>query len=422
MERELLVVGGGPAGAAAAIAASRLGISTLLVEKGDRFRDKYCGGGVTALALQHLKEIGAGEVEETFEEVCEGHVLVLPGERVLVDAVKGLQYGMVRRSVFDAKLREIAESSGAEVKHGSWVTQVQLRGDRVVARTRKGEEFSARYLVVSTGAGDRLPEQLGFPARRPEDLGHCWGTEAPYDARSQVSEWRRRYGFAPIFLFFGFVTYGYFWVFPKGNHMNVGMGTTLPESAKYGKLHLEGYRKGLELASKLGILKDTSPFRVDRSWLIPAKPRACTTAPELRTLLAGDAAGFVHPLTGEGISGSVRSGVLAARAVKEALDREDPAALKLYEESWRSELWPEIDYGLRMTRIMYSSPALQSFALRAIMADEKATKLLSLLLYRASPTATRDLYRYVVRSFPALAAKAVFAGKERNYSGVGAKH
>ncbi|MEM4412517.1 MAG: hypothetical protein QXO66_06710 [Thermofilum sp.] len=108
--------------------------------------------------------------------------------------------------------------------------------------------------------------------------------------------------------------------------------------------------------------------------------------------------------------------------MKEALDKEDPAALKIYEESWRSELWPEIDYGLRMARIMYSSPALQSFALRAIMADEKATKLLSLLLHRVSPVATRDLYRYVVRSFPALAAKAVFAGKERNYSRVSAKH
>ncbi|MEM0460375.1 MAG: hypothetical protein QXZ31_10950 [Thermofilaceae archaeon] len=44
--------------------------------------------------------------------------------------------------------------------------------------------------------------------------------------------------------------------------------------------------------------------------------------------------------------------------MKEALDKEDPAALKIHEESWRSELWPEIDYGLRMTRIMYSSPAL----------------------------------------------------------------
>lgn len=416
MERDLLVVGGGPAGAAAAIAASRLGISTLLVEKGDRFRDKYCGGGVTVLALNYLKEIGAGEVEETFEEVCEGHVLVLPGERVLVDAVEGFRYGMVRRSLFDAKLREIAESSGAEVRHGCRIAQIRVSGNRVLARTGEGEEIAARYLVVSTGVGSKLPEQLGFPARKPEDLGHCWGTEAAYDARSQISAWRSQYGFTPIFLFFGFVTYGYFWVFPKGGSMNVGMGSTLPESAKYGKLHLEGYRKGLELAKKLNVLSDTSPFKVDRSWLIPAKPRARTVAPELRAVLAGDAAGFVHPLTGEGISGSVRSGVLAARTVKEALDREDPEVLKLYEERWRSELWPEIDYGLRMTRIMYSSPALQSFALRAIMADEKATKLLSRLLYRSSEAATRDLYRYVVRNILPLSVKAALAGKERNYA------
>ena len=143
----------------------------------------------------------------------------------------------------------------------------------MVISDRKGEKYEARYVVVATGADDRIPLSMGFPRRGREGLGHCWGTEAPYDVDAQIKKWRSEYGFTPLFFIFGILTYGYFWIFPKAGHMNVGMGTTLEESAKYGELHLKGYAKGLDAAKKLGILDNTKPFKVNMSWIIPGRPR-----------------------------------------------------------------------------------------------------------------------------------------------------
>ena len=119
---DLAVVGAGPAGSSTAIAATKAGQSVLLLEKKNVGRDKYCGGGITVLARKYLKDIGASEVEEVFERFSEGHVLILPGEKILIDAIKGHGYYLVRRSRFDGKLMEIAQSLGAQFKPETEVT------------------------------------------------------------------------------------------------------------------------------------------------------------------------------------------------------------------------------------------------------------------------------------------------------------
>lgn len=414
---DLAVVGAGPAGSSTAVAAAKAGLSVLLLEKKNVGRDKYCGGGITVLARKYLKDIGASEVEEVFERFSEGHVLILPGEKILIDAIKGHGYYLVRRSKFDGKLMEIVQSLGAQFKPETEVNGINVEGGKVLISGRKGEKYEARYVVVATGADDRIPVSMGFPKRGKEGLGHCWGTEAPYDVDAQIKKWRSEYGFTPLFFIFGILTYGYFWIFPKAGHMNVGMGTTLEESAKYGELHLKGYAKGLEAAKKLGILDNIKPFKVNMSWIIPGRPREKTYSVKKRALLVGDAAGFVYPLTGEGISGSICSGMLAAQTVKKALDSEDPGRLAEYEKLWWNEFGEEMFvYGVKLTQLMYSSPLAQKMGLYSIMNDEKAVKLLSTLLYRADKGAGEKLYKYIVRQMPLMILKALKPAKRRNYS------
>jgi geranylgeranyl reductase family protein len=416
---DVIVIGAGPSGSSTGIAASRMGLSTVILEAGRKGRDKYCGGGLTPLSQRTLREIGAREALEAIEVYAEGHVLVLPGGRLLVDILPEGAHGLVRRSIFDAKLQEVSESLGADVRYNFKAVGISVEEERVVVESSKGETAEGRYLVIASGVLDRLADALGFPPRPAKEfLGHCWGTEAPYPAEEEAARWRQKYGITPIFLMFGFVTYGYMWVFPKKSHMNVGMGTTLKESAKYGKKHIEGYNEGLKLAAKLGILSEPDLFKVDRGWLIPGKPRARTYSVKKRTLLVGDAAGFVHPLTGEGISGALRSGWIAANVVKEALDREDPSFLATYQERWWRDFGEEaFKYGARLTQIMYTHPLLQKLSLEMVFSDEKATKLLSSLLGRTDPTATRKFYSYVLKHFPELLVRrAVTKERIKSYS------
>jgi geranylgeranyl reductase family protein len=416
---DVLVVGAGPAGSSAAITASRAGLSTAVLEAKPKGRDKYCGGGLTLLAIETLKKMGAKEALETIEVHSEGYVAILPGERILVDEFKGFTGGMVRRSVFDLRLQGIAESMGANILYGFQAVSASAEEDRVKIRSYKGETIEGRSLIIAGGASDQLADALGFPpGPAKEFMGHCWGTEAPYPAEEEIARWRQSYGFTPAFFMFGLLTFGYMWIFPKKNHMNVGMGTTLKESAKYGRKHIEGYNEGLKLAAKLGILSKPDLFKVDRGWLIPGKPRARTYSVKKRTLLVGDAAGFVHPLTGEGISGALRSGWIAANVVKEALDREDPSFLATYQEKWWRDFGEEaFKYGARLTQIMYTHPLLQKLSLEMVFSDEKATKLLSSLLGRTDPTATRKLYSYVLKHFPELLVRrAVTKERIKSYS------
>jgi geranylgeranyl reductase family protein len=416
---DVLVVGAGPAGSSAAITASRAGLSTAVLEAKPKGRDKYCGGGLTLLAIETLKKMGAKEALETIEVHSEGYVAILPGERILVDEFKGFTGGMVRRSVFDLRLQGIAESMGANILYGFQAVSASAEEDRVKIRSYKGETIEGRSLIIAGGASDQLADALGFPpGPAKEFMGHCWGTEAPYPAEEEIARWRQSYGFTPAFFMFGLLTFGYMWIFPKKNHMNVGMGTTLKESAKYGRKHIEGYNEGLKLAAKLGILSKPDLFKVDRGWLIPGKPRARTYSVKKRTLLVGDAAGFVHPLTGEGISHALRSGILAVETIKEALDKGDLSLLSTYQEKWWRDFGEDsFKYGRRLTRIMYAHPLLQKISLEMIFSDKGAAKLLSSIIARTDPMATRRLYSYVLKHFPELLVRrAITKERIKSYS------
>jgi len=302
---------------------------------------------------------------------------------------------------------ERAEDEDVEFKEKTEIVRIKEKDNEVVLTDNRGENYRSRYLVLATGMEERLILSLGFPPLPRETLGQCWGTEKPYNVDEQVVKWRKEYGITPIWIFMGGVgiSYGYFWVFPKKGFMNVGMGVLITE-AKRG-LHEKGYKAGLELARKLGILDDTSPFKIDRGWIIPSKPRSSTYSVDKKTVLVGDAAGFLHPVLGEGISVAMKSGIHAARVIKEALDKNDPVVLKKYKELWWRDFGREyFEYGAKLSKLMYSHPWIQKMGFRGITADDKAVRLLALMLY--DPTKyTSAFYNYTAKNILALAFKAL---------------
>lgn len=418
---DVAVVGAGPAGSVAAFAAAKMGMDTVLIEREHKGRFKYCAGGISYGALEFLRRNVSKEVEETSELTIEGYVVFSPKGRILVGSLRGLVGLLVRRNVFDAKLMELAESAGAKLVERTNIVGLDVEEDRVVLSPSRGDKMAARYVVLATGAADRLGVKAGLPPVRIEQLGHCWGTEAEFPISDHLKLWRSEFGLIPIFLLFGVVKSGYAWFFPKARHMNVGIGTTLEESKRHGRErggHRSKLQEVLRKAKEWNIITDSHGLAMDRSWIIPFGdlPRDGFVSEKSRILAVGDAAGFVHPVTGEGIYGAVVSGWLASGTIKEALDSEDPSRLREYEaRCWN---WFGVDmftYGKKLARLLYSSTFVLELGLRGLMEDEKAVSLLGRMLVHVSDTATKELYEYTVRHLPILALKAVKAKEKRMY-------
>ena len=122
-------------------------------------------------------------------------------------------------------------------------------------------------------------------------------------------------------------------------------------------------------------------------------------------------------MTGEGISSALRSGMIAARTVKKAIDQDDPKVLAEYEAAWWSDFGEELFvYGSKLAKQFYSSPRAVIMGLKGLMSDSEGVKLLSALLYRSDPRASEKLHKYISRRLPLLLLKSVVAGRRRVYT------
>jgi len=393
---DLIIVGAGPSGSVAATIAARLGLKTLVLEKSRKERDKFCGGGVTYGVEKFLVEHVSKEVSEAIELKIDGFIVFSPKGRELIIRYgeKLRKYGgLVRRSVFDKKLMEIAESEGAELKEKKTVTNVKKVDERVLVETLDSEKYESSYIILANGVQDRLGEKVGLPPLRVEQLGACWGTECPYDMEKVFRLWSDRMS-RPIFLFFGAAPTGYGWVFPKKGYLNIGIGTNL----KYFKNHGKMFQEFIEKAKKVRVLPGDLKVDYDRAWLIPFGdvPRKKTYSIEYRLLAVGDAAGFVHPVTGEGLYGAIYGAAIAAEIVKKALDKGEPEVLKEYKKIWWREFGEDMFYyGKKIASMLYKSEFMMEMGVRVLMTDEEGAKRLGYLISHYDNTVAKRLYERI---------------------------
>jgi geranylgeranyl reductase family protein len=293
MERfDVLVAGAGPAGSATATHLVRAGARVLLVDKARFPREKPCGGGLTGRALRHLP----CDVDPVVERVV-GTMVVRAGYRAAVSRESAEPLvAMTQRRRLDLHLAEAAASAGADFRDGVGVDRLRIDDGGVTAHV-DGRCVSAGFLVGADGAngvvaraaglGDGIVRGVALEGNVP------WSELEP--ARYEDAAW----------IELGVVPGGYGWVFPKGDHANLGVGGWLEEGPR-----LRGYLE--RLAREHGI--DPAALTAVRGHRLPMRRPGASPA-RGRVLLVGDAAGLVDPLSGDGMYEAFVSARLAADAV-----------------------------------------------------------------------------------------------------------
>ena len=362
------VVGAGPAGATAALALARAGLAVRLLDRAAFPRNKPCGGGISARVLRRFPYLGHALTRIPTHAVSRLYLEGPDGRSAVIDA-GGPAALMVRRVEFDALLVSLAVEAGAELVAGADVVQASQDEDGVTLTTRKGHRYTAPAVIAADGVNSVVARRLGLnrgwpasmvaldmmeetPRERLRDLdpSTLWVSYGYQPTRSLESESANPQS-AISDLNSQDSAPGYAYIFPKRNHVNIGIGYVLShfreaiDAAPYDLQH-----RFVEELRERGIVAGASAREHFTPALIPIG--GPLRAPGRgRVLLAGDAGGFVNAVTAEGIFYAMVTGELAAKTICGA-----PPASELagnYRRACDYEIGAELRDSVRIQRYLF---------------------------------------------------------------------
>ncbi len=311
---DVLVVGAGPAGAAAAAWATRHGRDVVLADSATFPRDKPCGDGLTPRAIAELQELDLGDwvrahgTNRCLRATCFGQVLELPWPGGSLPD----HGGAVPRLELDARIRDVALKDGAVPVEGAKAVDVVREGDRVTGVVfEDGRTIGCERLVVADGARSTLGRVLGREWHKETAFGVA--------ARGYVKSGRSDDPWISSHLELrgeqDDVLAGYGWVFPLSDgEVNIGVGT-LATAKRPAQVRLRSLIEHYTDARREDWQLD-GPVRAPMSALLPMGGAVSNVAGRNWALI-GDAAGCVNPLNGEGIDYGLETGRLVAELLDE---------------------------------------------------------------------------------------------------------
>jgi geranylgeranyl reductase family protein len=348
---DVIVCGAGPAGAMAAATAAQAGLKVALLEKYPMPRHKTCGGGMPMVMQDYLWQIAPDAFVEAdvryirhtwkFDQDVYMGTINPPG------VSRELSLWMVQRSIFDQALAEQAVRSGAELRDGLAVKSIVVEADGVMVQaqgltTGVTWQGKARYVIGADGVNSVVAKATQLRRDRTIAVGlevelpHTWGT-GHESLRSDVVHFE-----------YGALKRGYGWIFPKADHLNIGAGvfrSTQKDARKDPKVRAELQATIFTYMDKLGLSYDREQVQFHGHPL----PIWAGKEPlqEGRILLAGDAAGLINPLFGDGILHAVKSGKIAGETIAQSV-------AETYTQRIHSEIGTDFDAALQLAKVFYN--------------------------------------------------------------------
>ncbi len=334
MHYDVIIIGAGPAGSAAAAALARAGRSVLVLEKAAHPRHKSCGGGLSARLLPYLD----ADLKEIVERDVRKVVFLLRRKEVSGSSTEPVAY-LVCRDRFDAYLAEKARKAGAEILENCPMRDWREIPQGVEVQSRRGRD-TASFLIGADGATSRVARKL-----HPDWKKHlAFALEAEVPLRNtEEAVW--------IDLA---VPRGYGWIFPKKNGAAVGVADFKAKVQNPQALYSDFLGR-----HPLSFEESSIP---PNGCTIPIYRRSSHPLVKGRVFLVGDAGGLVDPLFGEGIFYAVRSGQMAAEAIVAAFAGREGVAS--YDRAVREVFYPDFERAARMAKWIYAFPRLYLEAIR----------------------------------------------------------
>jgi geranylgeranyl reductase family protein len=357
---EVIVAGAGPAGSTAAAVLARQGVRVLLLDREQFPRDKACGDVVSAGCFRELRAIG-------FPPLACDHFpinrIVLEGSQAARREFRLAQHGdlstcVVSRWLFDQALFDYALACGAQFRQCN-VKGLLRKGAQICGVTgtvgNKAHSYESAVVIGADGATSAIARGLGSRSKRDSEWAvACRGyinTDVTLDGTIELA-------------FLDHLQPGYAWFFPIAPHRaNVGVGMRTDfykrQDRSLETLLLE-YLARPNIASRLG----SNRLEATKSWSLPLftfeQQRVFAGA-----LLAGDAGGFVHPITAAGIYPAIITGKCAAEATLRALQASDlsQTGLAHYDRLWQATLAAEFKPAVTASKVATLFPHIIAAAL-----------------------------------------------------------
>lgn len=337
---DVAIIGSGPAGASAALTLAEKGISVVIIEKEELPRYKTCGGGFAYRGRRKLPFDISTIVEREFYKLD-----------VFFDKV-GVHFSpereepiisMVMRDKFDNLLVEKAKEAGALLLENNKLIDLVF-GENITLITSK-QKVTAKFVIAADGALSPTAKITGWKETRYLIPALEYEVEVSSQDFERLSKQVR--------LDFDAVPLGYGWSFPKKNHLSIGVA-----SARRTKINLKKYYR--EYLETLGVKEVVNESF--HGFQIPLTTRTDGFVKK-NVFLVGDAAGFADPLSAEGISNAITSGILAAESIIEG-ELNGEKSEEFYIQKLEKALLPELKMGVYLSKLFYENERARNFLVK----------------------------------------------------------